>query len=356
MLKQKLYCILETMKYRLYTTSWKAWDAMLLAIDQAKKSIYIEMYIFLDDTSGSHDFVGKLKQKAQEGVRVIIVADAFGSSEIKKESIEALREAGVEFLFFSHWLRHIHRKILIIDERLAFLGGVNIGKKFSQWKDLQLRLHGRVVKRIMKSFAYTYAMASGKDKKILAYREKLFSTKFRFWLVEYSPFRNIHSLKDQYRQKISRAEKSIQIATPYFAPPRWLIAILDSAIHRGVIVEIIIPKKTDLPFIDRINHRFMYNLSKTGINFFLTPVMNHAKIMLIDRKIGLVGSQNIDYLSFNLNAEAGIFFEENDLVAELRQTVDEWKNEAEQFRPQKYKMKAVDYLILAVIKLFRPIL
>jgi cardiolipin synthase A/B len=344
------------MKYRLYKTSWKAWDAMILAIDQAKSSIYIEMYIFLDDTSESHDFVGKLRKKAQDGVQVIIVADAFGSSELKKESIEALRKAGVEFLFFSHWLRHIHRKILIIDERIAFLGGVNIGKKFSQWKDLQLRLHGRVVKRILKSFAYTYAMAGGKDKKILKYREKLFSTKFRFWLVEYSPFRNIHSLKDQYRQKIYQAEKSICIATPYFAPPRWLIALLDNAVKKNIKVEIIIPKKTDLPFIDRINHRYMYNLSKTGINFFLTPVMNHAKIMLIDEEIGLVGSQNIDYLSFNLNAEAGIFFEEKDLITELRQTIDEWKNEAEQFWPQRYKMKIIDYGILAVLKLFSPIL
>ena len=329
---------------------------MLEAIDQAKKSIYIEMYIFLDDTSGSHDFIGKLKQKAREGVQIIIVADAFGSSDLKKESVKALHEAGVEFIFFSHWLRHIHRKILIVDERLAFLGGVNIGKSFSQWKDLQLRLHGRVVKRIIKSFAYTYAMAGGKDKRILKYREKLFSAKFRFWLVEYSPFRNIHSLKDQYRQKIYQAKKSICIVTPYFAPPRWLIALLDNAVKKNIKVEIIIPKKTDLPFVDRINHRYMYNLSPTGINFFLTPVMNHAKIMLIDEEIGLVGSQNIDYLSFNLNAEAGIFFEENDLITELRKTVDEWKSEAELFRPQKYKMKAIDYLILAVIKLFRPIL
>jgi len=354
--KTKIILYTLNMRYRLYKTSWKAWDAMLGAIDQAKRSIYIEMYIFLDDTSESHDFVGKLKQKAREGVQVVIVADAFGSSDLKKESIGALREAGVEFLFFSHWLRHIHRKILIIDERLAFLGGVNIGKKFSQWKDLQLRLHGRVVKRILKSFAYTYAMAGGKDKKILKYREKLFSAKFRFWLVEYSPFRNIHSLKDQYRQKISQAEKSIQIATPYFAPPRWLIAILDSAIHRGITVEIIIPKKTDLPFVDRINHRYMYNLSRTGINFFLTPAMNHAKIMLIDEKVGLVGSQNVDYLSFNLNAEAGIFFEERDLVKELRQIMDEWKNETEQFQAQKYKMKIIDYGILAFIKIFSPIL
>lgn len=329
---------------------------MLEAIDQAKKSIYIEMYIFLDDTSESHDFVGKLKQKAQEGVQVIIVADAFGSSELKRESVEALRKAGAEFIFFSNWLRHVHRKILIVDKEIAFIGGVNIGKQFSKWDDLQLRLSGRVVKTILKSFAYTYGMSGGKNEKILKYREKRFATKLRFWAMEHSPIRNIYSLKDQYIEKITAAQTSIRIVTPYFTPPRWLIALLDNAVKKNIKVEIIIPKRTDSPFVNRINHRYMYNLSRTGINFFLTPVMNHAKIMLIDQGIGLVGSQNVDYLSFNLNTEAGIFFEDKNMIKELRQTIDEWKNEAELFRPQKYKMKAIDYLILTVLRLFRPIL
>lgn len=344
------------MKYKLYKTSWKAWDAMLEAIDRAKKSVYLEMYIFLDDTSESHDFLGKLTTKAQEGVQVVIIADSFGSSELKKESVEALRQAGVEFLFFSHWLRHIHRKILIIDEKLVFLGGVNIGKKFSKWKDLQLRLHGRVAKRIIKSFAYTYAMSGGKNEKILKYRERIFSAKFRFWLVEYSPFRNIHSLRDQFHQEISGAQKSITIVTPYLAPPRWLVALLDSAVRRGVKVEIIIPKKTDLPFIDRINHRYMYNLSKIGIRFLLSLEMNHAKAMLIDDRNGLVGSQNMDQVSFNLCSEAGIFFREKNLVRELKQIISKWESEADEFSPKKYKMKFVDYIILALIKILNPIL
>jgi cardiolipin synthase len=329
---------------------------MLSAIEQAKKSIYIEMYIFLDDTSASHDFAGQLKKKAREGVRVIIVADAFGSSALKPESIQNLKAAGIEFIFYSNWLRHIHRKIMLVDEKIAFIGGVNIGQQFSKWNDLHLRLTGRVVKPILKSFAYTYGMSGGQDKKILQNREKKFASKLRFWMIEHSPVRNIYSLKDQYLEKITAAQSSIQLVTPYFTPPRWLIALLDNARQRKVRVEIIIPKKTDLPFIDRINHRYMYNLSRTGINFFLTPQMNHAKILLIDQKIGLIGSQNLDHLSFSFNAEAGIFFEEKGLIKELSQTITDWKIEADPFHPKKYKMKAVDYLILILIKIFNPIL
>lgn len=344
------------MRYKLYKTSWKAWDAMLDAIGRAEKSVYLEMYIFLDDTSESHDFLGKLQQKARAGLQVIIIADSFGSSELKKESVRALRQAGAEFLFFSHWLRHIHRKILIVDEKIAFIGGVNIGKKFALWNDLQLRFSGRMVRTIAKSFAYTYEIAGGKNKKILALREKSFAKKFRFWIMEHSPVKNIYSLKDQYREKISGAKKSIRIATPYFTPPRWLRALLDSAIERNVSVEIIIPKKTDLPIINRINHRYMYELSLSGVDFFLTNKMNHSKALLIDNETGLIGSQNIDHLSFEINTEAGMFSRDRRLIRELAQTMNKWKKDSQKFSPQKYKMKFIDYIILALIKILNPIL
>ena len=136
---------------------------MFKTIDHAQKSIYLEMYTFLDDTMESHDFIGKIKQKASQGVEIVIVADAFGSNGLKKETAAKIRENGIEFIFFSHWLRHIHRKILIVDEKIAFIGGVNIGRSFMNWNDLQLRVHGKIVGKILRSFAYTYEMAGGKN-------------------------------------------------------------------------------------------------------------------------------------------------------------------------------------------------
>lgn len=344
------------MKYKLYATSLKAWDAMLEAIALAKKSIYLEMYIFLGDTSESHDFIGQLIKKAREGLKVIIVADSFGSSELKKESIEALRQAGVEFIFFSTWLRHIHRKILIIDEEVAFIGGVNIGKSYAEWNDLQLYLRGRIVRAFLKSFAYTYEMAGGKNLRILKFRDKSLGKKLRTWFFEHWPKKNIYTLKDIYIEKIAQAKKSIKIVTPYFGPPRWLTAVLDEARKRGVSVEIYLPRRTDIPLVSRIHLRYMCNLSPLGVRFFLLNKMNHAKILLIDDEESFVGSPNFDFLSFNILAEAGIFSKQKKLAIELNEIIENWKKESEEFVPQKFKMKFLDYIILALAKVIFPLL
>lgn len=344
------------MNYKLHTTSWKAWDAMLSAIKKAKKSIYIEMYIFLDDTKDSHNFIDKLKKKASRGVEVIVVVDAFGSKDLKKEVIRSMKNVGIEFIFFSHWLRHIHRKILVVDEKTAFVGGVNIGKRFASWHDLQLELKGGITKRILSSFAYTYEMAGGKKQKILNYRKRKFTNRLRFWLIEHWPIKNIYSMKSHYVEKITAAQKSIQIVTPYFSPPRWLISLLDDALRRNVRVEILLPAKVDWRIMNKLNYHYMHELSALGVKFYLAPKMNHAKLLLIDGKAGLLGSQNVDLLSFNLNAEVGLFFKEPKLLAELTVIVEEWKKKSEEFKPIKRKLNMGEYLLLFLLKIFKPIL
>ncbi len=344
------------MDYNLYTTSLRAWDAMFEAIDHAQKSIYLEMYIFLDDTAKSHNFIGKLKEKSRQGIEIVIIADAFGSSNLKGKIANDLKKSGIEFIFFSHWLRHIHRKILIVDGKVAFIGGVNIGKRFRHWKDLQLQLKGMIVKKIIQSFAYTYKMSGGKNKKILKYSEKKFSNKLRFWLVEHYPIKNIYTLKNHYIEKITNAKEKIQIVTPYFTPPRWLISLLDDAIARGVKVEIFIPKKVDWQIMNLFNYRYMHNMHALGINFYLSKTMNHSKLLLIDNTEGLIGSQNIDLFSFHLNTEAGIFFREKKLLKEMEQTIKIWRHDSTKFEPTRHKMKISDYFILAILKILHPIL
>jgi len=329
---------------------------MIEEIAQAQKSIYLEMYIFLSDTEQSHNFIGALIEKAVSGVRVVIVVDAYGSKMLKKETINSLKASGVEFIFFSNWLRHIHRKVLIIDKKIAFIGGVNIGKRFAHWNDLQIKLHGRIIRSLLRSFAYTYEMAGGKDPKILRYRDGKLRTKLKFWLIEHLPRKNIYALKSHYVEKITHAQKKIQITTPYFTPPRWLISLLDDAIRKGVLVEILIPQETDVHFVDRVNYRYMYNLHHLGIKFYLSQTMIHAKLLLIDGEEGLIGSQNIDHASFLINSEIGIFFKDKKLLRELSDVIDVWKQDSAPFEPKRFKMHGLDYVILALMKLFRPIL
>lgn len=344
------------MRYRLYTTSHKAWDAMFKAMAAAQKSIYIEMYIFLDDTQTTHDFLKLLKEKAKSGVEVVIIADAYGSSSLKAEAVAELRAAGVEFIYFSHWFRHTHRKIQIIDNRIAFIGGVNIEEKTRNWRDMQMKLQGNIVKPLLKSFAYAYEMVGGKKESILKYSRLPLVQKIKSWVTDNLSITAAgYHLNEYYKKKIIGAKESIQMVTPYLLPPRWMLALLDDACRRGVKVEILIPDDTDVKPLNKVNYLNSCRMSAYGVKFYLLPVMNHAKIMLIDGVEGVIGSQNMDVLSFNWNIEAGIFFRQKQLVTDLQKIIDHWKKESVVFEALGRKIKFRDRILIAILKIFYPI-
>jgi len=344
------------MKYHLYTTSKKAWDAMIKAILGATESIYIEMYIFLGDTNLTHDFLGILKTKALGGVEVVIIVDAFGSMDLKATAVAELREAGIELIFFSHWLRRTHRKFLIVDKRIAFMGGVNIENKIINWRDVQIKLQGRIVKPILKSFAYAYKMSGGQKVSILQYNNYSLTKKLKGWLIDnWSNTQHSYYLNNYYKQKIIEAQKSIQLVTPYLLPPRWLLALLDHAVARGVNIEIILPRQTDIKSLDKINYLNACRLSAIGVKFYFFPSMMHAKLMLVDGEEGVIGSQNLDILSFGFNMEAGIFFRQKNIISELSHLIERWKRESEFFESGLKKISWYDKLLIAIFKIFYPI-
>lgn len=344
------------MKYRLYTTSQKAWDGMFAAMMAAQKSIYIEMYIFLDDTQATHNFLGLLKEKARAGLEVVVIADSYGSASLHGAVASELKEAGVEFIFFSHWLKHTHRKILIVDNQVAFIGGVNIEEKIRHWHDLQIKISGKIVFPLLKSFAYSYQLVGGKKESILKYSRLPLVKKIKAWITDSLVGTSLtYNLNKYYQEKISSATTSIKMVTPYLLPPRWLLARLDDACRRGVEVEIIIPNDTDIKSLNKVNYLNACRMSSYGVKFYLTPTMNHAKIMLIDDVEGVIGSQNMDILSFNWNMEAGVFFRQKDLVADLVHVFLRWRNESINFNAGHKKIKFFDRILIMIFKLFYPI-
>ncbi len=344
------------MKYRLYTTSQKAWDGMIKAIEKAKHSIYIEMFIFLDDTKNTHDFIGALKKKALNGLEVVIIVDAYGSFNLKKSVVRDLRESKVEFLYFSHWLRRNHRKIVVIDNEIAFLGGVNIENKIRAWHDLQVKVSGTAVKPILKSFARAYYRCGGKKPSILKYNKKGIPKKIKSWVIDnWKQTTGAFQLNNYYKEKIGSAKHSIKLLTPYFLPPRWLIIILIAAVNRGVNVEIIIPKDTDVKSLNKINYLNACRLSAAGVKIYFAKTMNHAKIMLIDEKEGLIGSQNLDIFSFNTNVEAGIFFQHKNLIKDLSEIIKKWKNQAQVLDLKKRIPSFLDKISIFFLRIFYPV-
>lgn len=345
------------MRYKFFTNSERSWRAMFEAILVARKSVYFEMYILQDDMT-DFDFLTLLKEKAKFGLKVKVILDSFGSAGLGKKAIFELRESGVELFFISRFFHHTHRKVLIIDENLAFVGGVNFHQSARNWNDLVVKLRGKIVLHVLSSFAKAYEKCGGKDVAILCHRKnkKIISDKMHSWLVEHSPMWKKSSFKRIYQKKIGHAEKNIFLVTPYFMPRRWLIALLHQAVLRGVKVEVIVPQFTDYYLIDRINHVFMYKLSKLGVNIYLEKEMNHAKLMVIDEKEGMVGSQNLDYVSFSLNSELGIFFDEPKTVKKLVEIFENWKKNTILFNPKTQKPNLFDYFLSPIIGFFNRIL
>lgn len=343
------------MSYKFYTISSKAWDGILKAIDKAEKSIFIEMYIFLDDTSQTHDFLGKLKAKALAGLRVVIIADAYGSISLKSTSVNELRQAGIEFIFFSRWLRRTHRKLIIIDEKIAFLGGVNIYKKIRNWHDLQVRLRGKVVKPLLKSFARTYQRCGGRQEEVLNYSKMPLVKKIKAWALDsWETDDKQYIFKNYYQKKITEAKHTVEIVTPYLLPPRWLLAALDNAVKRGVDVSIIIPTDTDIKFLNRINYINASRLASVGVKFYFTKEMNHAKAMIIDKQEAVVGSQNLDLFSFKLNLEIGVFFSQKKSVDNLVSIFNKWRQEAVRPDLNFKNLNLLDRILILVIRRFFP--
>ena len=340
------------MQYKFYTTSEKAWEAMLKDIGEAKISIYLEMYIFINNTPG-YDFFGVLKKKAKEGIDVKIIIDSFGSKELDQKTIAELKSAGVELLFFSYWLRRTHKKILVIDEEVAFLGGVNIHKLFQKWNDLQIRFNGPMVKSVIHSFAKSYQMCGGEDKKILIYRDKknIFE-KTKIWFLEHQQIGNRGFIKKHYQNRFGNAKEKIIIITPYFVPRRWFVGTLHQAILRGVNVEIILPQYTDHWIFDRVNYFYISKLCHVGIKFYLQKEMNHAKAILIDGIEGVVGSQNIDPF---YNFEAGVFFNDEKMARDLEKIIEDWRKNSFIFNPEIYKKKWFDYIFALIGRILQII-
>lgn len=345
------------MKYKFYNTSEKAWQAMYESVQEAKNLILLEMYIFLPDTSPQYNFIEILIQKAESGVKVAIIADKIGSQKMPVVVIKKLRKAGVEFLYASNLLRRTHRKILVIDNHTAFLGGVNIKKSTSKWNDLQIKITGkRSIKSISRTFAYSYKMYGGVRKEILDLYNKSKLTKVKNIILEHNPHENISTISAYYREKIIKARETITIVTPYLVPPLWLAVLLDKAVKRGVKVEILIPKKTDLWLVNIINKSYVKKMASLGIDVYYYISMNHAKLMLIDDKELFMGSHNIDIASFKLNSEIGIFIQDKQAISEVKEIISQWREDSNKIEAKEYKLNWFDFLLMRFIALFYSIL
>ena len=326
------------MSYRFYTTSKRAWDNMYHALERARQYILIEMYIFLPDTP-EYDFVGLLRSKAEAGIQVVVVLDGFGSMNFSRSRQQELRRAGVELRFASRYRHRLHRKIVIVDQSIVFTGGVNIHESAKYWVDLAISTTNKfLIQRLTNVFIGDYHWSGGANPAVLALKNSTPVGRARAKIVEHFPALKPHRLRQDYHRYFTEAKEAIIITTPYFAPKRYILAEIHQACLRGVRVILLLPSRTDHTSIDSLNIYFLNKAQRLGAEIYLSTDMNHAKTIIIDSRAALVGSQNLDVLSFRLNAEAGIELTNRETVLRLRKVLLQWLNAAYPYNPNGHPL------------------
>ncbi len=350
---------------------------MYTEIANAQSSIYWECYILLNNTR-THEFYELLQQKARAGVRVRVVIDSIGTFWNWKLSIvrRTLESSGAEIFYFNRlipwwnpvrlrnwWFMRNHRKVLIVDERVGFLGGVNIGEEFRQWFDLHVRVEGSIVKHLLRSFAYSYRVAGGSDPQVLRLRRARIlrqkRTRSQSAYVAFSPLRAPSArIRHIYERMFARAKSRITIVTPYFMPHRWFLESLERAKARGVDVRVLLPQDPSSRWVTLVNTLYACNAIQRGIRveYGESISMNHSKAVLIDDREGMIGSANIDANSIDNNFEAGVVFRRRDMVVRLKNIIKRWSKGARSLRSESMHEGFVHRLLERGALLLQPYL
>lgn len=304
-------------------------------IEQATEHIHVLFYILKDDPYGRR-FLQLLKNKASQGVEVRLLLDWAGSYQVSKKHIQELKKAGVHFSFsqvpkfpyvFYHLQIRNHRKISVIDGKIGYIGGFNVGKeylnedpKLNPWRDYHLKIIGEGVQDLQREFLNDWEKET---------KENLMSSPTYFPVPEKGSSRHqiIPSegfyLEETFSGLIKSAEKSITIGSPYFIPSKRLFEDLLQALERGVDVTILVPKIADHAFVKEASFPYLRKvLKKGGTVYEYMKGFYHAKILIIDDRVCDSGTANFDKRSFFLNYEINCYMFDPKLISQMKKIVE----------------------------------
>jgi cardiolipin synthase len=299
--------------------------AMLEAIQGAQHRIHLETYILRSDATGRR-FIAVLEEKARAGVAVRLLYDAFGSLGVDLVPLLELTQAGADVIafnplgrFYPRWLprRRDHRKILVVDGEIGFLGGLNIGDEYDKssadgalaWRDTHVQVEGPAVTDLEAVFLESWFRADGPD---LPWRDLLGSRpagrgEERCAVVPDGPSYRRRVMRDLVVAGLDAAERSARLTSPYFAPDHHVLRALLEASRRGVAVQLLLAGRSDHPILRRAARSLLPKLLEGGVRVFeYTPSMLHAKCTIVDDGWSIVGTSNLDRQSFEHSYEVNL--------------------------------------------------
>ena len=309
------------------------YGCQLIAIREAKVEVLLEMYMFESDEVGQM-FADAIIDAANRGVRCKVIYDAIGSGDAEPEMFERMDRheniTVVEFRPVAPWRKghklvgRDHRKILIVDGRIGFAGGVNLGRPWSRslsgteaWRDTHLRLTGPVCQDLQMLMKEVWMVATNEELQTEPNPEPPVGD---IWckVIGGRGLKSRKVIRDAFINELEKAEFSVEITTPYFMPTRKLWRAILRTAERGVKVKLITPKVSDIVPADVTKEGLYPKLLAAGVEIweYYGPVM-HAKSAVFDSRIGLVGSSNLDFLSLAFNREMLVKFDDTETVDEL---------------------------------------
>jgi cardiolipin synthase len=314
-----------------------AYRAMLAAADAAKDHIHAQFYLIEPDETGIR-MRDHLVQRARAGVKVRVLTDAVGSKGLRSGFFDPLREAGGQAAQFepvlAPWRRRKHhrvdfrnhRKIVVVDGRVGFTGGINVGGVYlgqdptlGRWRDTHVRLDGPAALSLQTTFAEDWYSATGEVLDAECYFPKLAAQgTCVVEIVDSGPDRTWSPISYVYSHAIALARERVWITNPYFVPGSHLEKTLIGAALRGVDVRLLLPGISDSWLVQQVARSYYGRFLEAGVRIFeYERSFMHAKTMAVDSWVGTVGSANMDTRSFQLNFELNAFIYGREFVDEL---------------------------------------
>jgi len=314
---------------RLFIDGKDMFQSLQKDLRAARHHIHFQYYLVKDDPLGQ-EILRILADKAKEGVEVRVLLDSLGSRGMGSLS-SLLRENGVHLVFFYPGIYHYnyrnHRKIVVIDGTVGYCGGYNVAEEYvgkgplGYWRDTEIRIKGPEVYELQLRFIQDWNYSSREQ---IAFKSSYFpimEPKGESAVQEVSsgPDTEHERIKEAYLKMISLANESCYIQTPYFIPDSSLMETLNIAAASGVDVRLMIPNKPDHPFVYWATQSFCADLMESGVRIFLYEQgFLHAKTIVVDGKIGSIGSANFDIRSFRLNFETNVIVYDTRVAAEMK--------------------------------------
>jgi cardiolipin synthase len=356
---------------QLFFRGEEAFASVVQAIESAEEEILLETYILRDDATG-RKLLGLLGSAAARGVRVRVLADAYGSWTTKGSFWREMQRLGIEARLFHPFWSHLrdllfrdHRKIIAVDRRISFTGGMNVANEYgssrhnknASWRDTHVRIEGPTAWELALVFSEGWERSGGVSLHLPPLAPTDTSGALTL-VLDARPGRGHAETAAVLAAVVGASRKRLWITNSYFAPNRMTIRLLGQAAQRGVDVRLLLQGRTDMPLVRHAGHGNFPALLASGVRIFeYQSAILHAKTLVVDDCVSVVGSSNLDFRSFYFNAECNVLIFDDAIGRTMAQAFEEDLGQSLEMRLQAWNQRPLAHRVGdALARCFSPLL